>query len=163
MVDKNITIVTHRIIRAGLGLGVPFKILTTIKNLKIGPNCRFWLWYNVIFQNVLTTYQSVVGITKRLCQPFNFDLWDLGACPLACPKIRFCPLIAKSFQHGMWIGKRSPQNDFQNYRPITGCERSFFVFNGDFNGEMAKNHFLAIKSSRSVLQPSSYHCWATFL
>ena len=23
--------------------------------------------------------------------------------------------------------------------------------------------FLAIKSSRSVLQPSSYHCWATFL
>ena len=38
----------------------------------------------------------------------------------------------------------SPQNDFQNYRPITGCERSFFVFNGDFNGEMAKNHFLAI-------------------
>ena len=33
----------------------------------------------------------------------------------------------------------SPQNDFQNYRPITGCERSFFVFNGDFNGEMAKN------------------------
>ena len=76
MVDINITIETHRIIRAGFGLGVPFKILTTIKNLKIGPNCRFWLWCNVIFQNVLTTYQSVVGITKRLCQPFNFDLWD---------------------------------------------------------------------------------------
>ena len=28
----------------------------------------------------------------------------------------------------------SPQNDFQNYRPITGCERSVFVFNGDFGG-----------------------------
>ena len=41
MVDKNITIETHRIIRAGFGLGVPFKIFTTIKNLKIGPNCRF--------------------------------------------------------------------------------------------------------------------------
>ena len=27
---------------------------------------------------------------------------------------------------------------------------------------MAKIHFLAIKSSRSVLQPSSNHCWATF-
>ena len=34
----------------------------------------------------------------------------------------------------------------------------FFDFNGNFNGKMAKNHFLAIKSSRSVLQPSSYHC-----
>ena len=31
-----------------------------------------------------------------------------------------------------------------------------FCFNGNFNGKMAKNHFLAIKSS--VLQPSSYHC-----
>ena len=28
----------------------------------------------------------------------------------------------------------SPQNDFQNYRPITGCQRSLFVFNGDFGG-----------------------------
>ena len=26
----------------------------------------------------------------------------------------------------------------------------FFDFNGNFNGKMAKNHFLAIKSSRSV-------------
>ena len=34
----------------------------------------------------------------------------------------------------------------------------FFDFDGNFNGKMAKNHFLAIKSSRSVLQPSSYHC-----
>ena len=34
----------------------------------------------------------------------------------------------------------------------------FFDFNGNFNGKMAKNRFLAIKSSRSVLQPSSYHC-----
>ena len=33
-----------------------------------------------------------------------------------------------------------------------------FCFNGNFNGKMAKNRFLAIKSSRSVLQPSSYHC-----
>ena len=32
----------------------------------------------------------------------------------------------------------SPQNDFQNYRPITGCGRSLFIFNGDFNGEMAR-------------------------
>ena len=31
----------------------------------------------------------------------------------------------------------------------------FFDFNGNFNGKMAKNRFLAIKSSRSVLQPSS--------
>ena len=38
-----------------------------------------------------------------------------------------------------------------------------FDFNGNFYGKMAKIHFLAIKSSRSVLQPSSYHCWATFL
>ena len=38
MVDKNKTIETHRIIRAGFGLGVPFKILTTIKNLKIGSD-----------------------------------------------------------------------------------------------------------------------------
>ena len=27
-------------------------------------------------------------------------------------------------------GKMSPQNDFQNYRPITEIERSLFVFNG---------------------------------
>ena len=34
----------------------------------------------------------------------------------------------------------------------------FFDFNGNFNGKMAKKNFLAIKSSRSELQPSSYHC-----
>ena len=34
----------------------------------------------------------------------------------------------------------------------------FFDFNGNFNGKMAKIYFLAMKSSRSVLQPSSYHC-----
>ena len=31
-----------------------------------------------------------------------------------------------------------PQNDFQNYRPITAIGRSLFVFNGNFNGEMAR-------------------------
>ena len=38
----------------------------------------------------------------------------------------------------MWTSKRSPQNDFQNYRPITAIGRSLFVFNGNFNGEMAR-------------------------
>ena len=38
----------------------------------------------------------------------------------------------------MCYGKMNPQNDFQNYRPITGCGRSLFVFNGNFNGEMAR-------------------------
>ena len=28
----------------------------------------------------------------------------------------------------------SPQNDFQIYRPITGCQWSLFVFDGDFGG-----------------------------
>ena len=36
----------------------------------------------------------------------------------------------------------------------------YFDYNGDFNG---KNNFLAIKSVRNVLQPSSQPCWATFL
>ena len=40
---------------------------------------------------------------------------------------------------------------------------AIFLFNGNYNGKTAKNLFTAIKSSRSVLQPSSYHCWATFL
>ena len=34
----------------------------------------------------------------------------------------------------------------------------FFDFNGNFNGKMARILFLAIKSSGSVLQTSSYHC-----
>ena len=34
----------------------------------------------------------------------------------------------------------------------------FFDFNGNFNGKMARILFLAIKSSSSVLQTSSYHC-----
>ena len=34
----------------------------------------------------------------------------------------------------MCYGKMSPQNDFQNYGPITGCGRPLFVFNGDFGG-----------------------------
>ena len=38
---------------------------------------------------------------------------------------------------------------------------TFFCFNGNYNGKTAKNLFTAIKSSRSVLQPSSHHCWAT--
>ena len=36
----------------------------------------------------------------------------------------------------MCYGKVSPQKDFQNYRPITETERSLFVFNGNFNGEI---------------------------
>ena len=39
----------------------------------------------------------------------------------------------------------------------------FFCFNGNYNGKTDKNLFTAIKSSKIVLQPSSYHCWATFL
>ena len=35
---------------------------------------------------------------------------------------------------------------------------ALFCFNGNYNGKTAKNLFSAIKSSRSVLQPSSYHC-----
>ena len=31
-----------------------------------------------------------------------------------------------------------PQNDFQNCRPITAIGKSLFVFNGNFNGEMAR-------------------------
>ena len=42
--------------------------------------------------------------------------------------------------------------------PFLPMKVLFFDFNGNFNGKMAKNRFLAIKSSRSVLQPSSYHC-----
>ena len=42
----------------------------------------------------------------------------------------------------------------------------FFDFNGNLNGKMAKNYLLAIKSSRSVLQPSSYvaelHFYSSF-
>ena len=30
-----------------------------------------------------------------------------------------------------------PTKDFQNHRPITEIGRSLFVFNGNFNGEMA--------------------------
>ena len=38
--------------------------------------------------------------------------------------------------------------------PILPMFVILFDFNGNFNGKMAKIHFLAIKSSRSVLQPS---------
>ena len=36
-----------------------------------------------------------------------------------------------------------------------------FCFYGNYNGKTAKNLFTAIKSSKNVLQPSSYHCWPT--
>ena len=61
------------------------------------------------------------------------------------------------------LGKTRLHEFFQIYRPINTSGPPMWSFNGNFNGKMAKNRFLAIKSSRSVLQPSSYHCWATFL
>ena len=41
---------------------------------------------------------------------------------------------------------------------LEGPPLALFCFNGNYNGKTAKNLFSAIKSSRSVLQPSSYHC-----
>ena len=35
----------------------------------------------------------------------------------------------------MCYGIRSPENDFQNYRPITPIVQALFVFNGNFNVE----------------------------
>ena len=35
----------------------------------------------------------------------------------------------------MCYGIRSPENDFQNYRPITPIVQALFVFNGNFNGK----------------------------
>ena len=40
-------------------------------------------------------------------------------------------------------------------RPFLPLSVNFSDFNGNFNGKMAKNRFLAIKSGRSSLQPSS--------
>ena len=34
----------------------------------------------------------------------------------------------------MCYGKMSPQNDFQNYKPIFPNLQALFVFNGNFNG-----------------------------
>ena len=40
-------------------------------------------------------------------------------------------------------------------RPFLPLSVNFLDFNGNFNGKMAKNRFLAIKSVRNALQPSS--------
>ena len=40
-------------------------------------------------------------------------------------------------------------------RPFLPLSVNFLDFNGNFNGKMAKNRFLAIKPGRNVLQPSS--------
>ena len=59
--------------------------------------------------------------------------------PLGCPRIGF--FFRKSvdpLNTGMCYGIRSPQNDFQNYRPITPILQALFVFNGNFNGKMAQ-------------------------
>ena len=56
----------------------------------------------------------------------------------------------------MCYGKMSPQNDFHNYRPITGCGRSLFVFNfGHFD------HFQAWSPRVSKVQggPQGWLRW----
>ena len=83
-------------------------------------------------------------------------------CSLAWFKIFFFWIWGLIFGYVFRLGKTRLHEFFQIYRPINTSWPPMWSFNGNFNGKMAKNRFLAIKSSRSVLQPSSYHCWATF-
>ena len=64
--------------------------------------------------------------------------WHIWVCEIGCPRIGCFKKIGWSSSHGMCYGKMSPQNDFQNYRPITEIEQSLFIFNGNFNGKMAR-------------------------
>ena len=44
---------------------------------------------------------------------------------------------------------------FPKFKFFLEVSVTFFDFNGNFNGKMAKNRFSAIKSARNALQPSS--------
>ena len=61
-------------------------------------------------------------------------------------------------------GPGSVQNSFCFCSSSSGRPpSSFFLFQWELQWETAKNLFTAIKSSRNVLHPFSYHCLATFL
>ena len=95
--------------------------------------------------------------------PFNCVDFGFLLCWLAWFKKIFFWIWGLIFGYVFRLGKTRLHEFFQIYRPINTSWPPMWSFNGNFNGKMAKNRFLAIKSSRSVLQPSSYHCWATFL
>ena len=56
---------------------------------------------------------------------------------------------------GSWhlkVGIRTPENDFQIYRPINDPWHSVSSLGGDIGGGMSKNRFRAINVDWSVLQ-----------
>ena len=63
--------------------------------------------------------------------------------------------FASSVESLVRMGVQRPQKFFQRYRPINDTWPLIFSIQGDIQGRISKNRFLATKSCRNMLQPSS--------
>ena len=128
---------------------------------------HFWNRNHLIKHHWLSPSHNIIDsasqIGPRITFLAVFEILSKSACWLAWFKNFFFWIWGLIFGYVFRLGKTRLHEFFQIYRPINTSGPPMWSFNGNFNGKMAKNRFLAIKSSRSVLQPSSYHCWATFL
>ena len=105
------------------------------------------------FYDYAETGKVCPSSTSFCCNVGQAELWPAAeACVLACTKNKKSLNFASSGSWHLKVGIRTPENDFQIYRPINDPWHSVSSLGGDIGGGMSRNRFRAITFDWSVLQ-----------